>query len=81
MEIQYRLFASLAEKAGTADGAVELPAGATVRDLWDELGRRFPVLQDTGFRPMAACDMEYADWDSTLDGVDQVAFLPPVSGG
>ncbi len=81
MEIRYRLFSSLAEKTGTADGVVTLPAGATVRDLWAELGRRFPVLEDTGFRPMAACDMEYADWDSALDGVDQVAFLPPVSGG
>jgi molybdopterin converting factor small subunit len=30
---------------------------------------------------MIACDMEYAGWDHLLEGVDEVAFLPPVSGG
>ena len=81
MEVRFRLFASLAEKSGQTEGSVELPRRSTARDLWKELGRRFPALSDTGFVPMVACDMEYAGWDTDLDGVVEVAFLPPVSGG
>ena len=81
MDVRFRLFASLAEKAGATEGVVHLSVGATVREAWEELGRRFPALVDTGFVPMVACDMEYAGWDSSLGDVSEVAFLPPVSGG
>jgi molybdopterin converting factor subunit 1 len=81
MEVRFRLFASLAEKTGTAAGTMELTSEATVRDLWEALVTRFPALAETGFAPMVACDMEYAGWDSVLQDVDEVAFLPPVSGG
>jgi molybdopterin converting factor subunit 1 len=81
MQVRFRLFASLSERTGTAEGNMELPGDATVRDLWEALCSRFPALAETGFVPMAACDMEYADWDLALEGVDEVAFLPPVSGG
>ncbi len=81
MEITFRFFASLSERTGATEGKVDLPGDATVRDLWDELGSRFPTLAEIGFTPMVACDMEYADWESPLRGVREVAFLPPVSGG
>ena len=81
MEVRYRLFASLSEKAGRAEGTVQVSGNATVRDVWDELAGQFPALADTGFVPMVACDMEYAGWDSSLKDVSEVAFLPPVSGG
>lgn len=81
MEVRFRLFASLSEKAGATEGMVTLPENATVRDLWGELVSRFPALADTGFVPLVACDMEYAGWDSSLEDVAEVGFLPPVSGG
>ena len=81
MLIRYRLFASLAEAAGETGGSAELPGNAAVQDLWEELERRHPVLAGLGYRPMVACDMEYASWESGLAGVGEVAFLPPVSGG
>lgn len=81
MKIRYRLFASLSEKAGTDSGSLDLPAGSTVQDLWNELAGIHPAIASAGVRPMVACDMEYSGWDTILDGVSEVAFLPPVSGG
>ena len=60
---------------------MELDPAADVAGLWRELVRRHPGLGQVGFRPLVACDQEYSDWDRSLDGVREVAFLPPVSGG
>ncbi len=81
MEVQVRYFASLTDKAGTSSESVLVDESADVAALWDELVRRHPGLSATGFKPMVACDMEYADWNESLKGVKEVAFLPPVSGG
>jgi molybdopterin synthase sulfur carrier subunit len=81
MEVQVRYFASLTDKTGIGSEAVAIDESASVADLWVELVRRHPGLSETGFKPMVACDMEYADWNDALKGVREVAFLPPVSGG
>ena len=81
MRIEVRYFASLTDVVGTSVETVELEPGARVEDLWASLTERHPGLASLGFRPMVACDMEYEDWDQPLDGVREVAFLPPVSGG
>ena len=52
-----------------------------VEGLWALLLERHPALGELGFKPLVACDLDYADWDRKLDGVREVAFLPPVSGG
>jgi molybdopterin converting factor subunit 1 len=81
MRVRVRYFALLAERAGTASEEVEVPAGTDVEGLWRALGERRPGLAGLGFRPLAACDRAYARWERRLDGVEEVAFLPPVSGG
>ncbi len=81
MTIEVRFFASLADSTGAARDRVELSAGSDVTVLWRTLIERYPALKTTGFLPLVACDMEYATWDASLDGVREVAFLPPVSGG
>jgi molybdopterin converting factor subunit 1 len=81
MTLEVKYFASLAEKTGCASETVELVDGGDVGALWSELGRRHPSLRELSFRPMVACDLQYTDWDHGLDGVREVAFLPPVSGG
>jgi len=58
-----------------------MPAGSDVTALWRALIERYPALKTTGFRPLVACDMEYATWEADLEGVREVAFLPPLSGG
>jgi len=81
VKIEVRYFASLVELTGVEVDSVEVAPGDDVAALWERLERRHPKLGELGFRPMAACDMEYAGWDRTLEGVKEVAFLPPVSGG
>jgi molybdopterin converting factor subunit 1 len=81
MKVRVRLFASLAERVGGATEEVEVPDGTDVAGVWEALRVRHTGLAEVPFRPMAACDMEYASWDAKVDGVDEVAFLPPVSGG
>jgi molybdopterin synthase sulfur carrier subunit len=81
MKVEVRYFASLADAVGQAHETVELGDGETVEGLWAALVARHPELGRVKFRPLVACDMDYADWDRALDGVREVAFLPPVSGG
>lgn len=81
MIVRVLLFASLADRAGAASAKIDVPPGTDVEGLWRRLTERHPALAELGYRPMAACDRSYAKWTETLDGVEEVAFLPPVSGG
>jgi len=81
MEVQVRYFASLVERAGRSTETVAIEPGTDVQGLWRLLVERHPALGQVGYRPLVACDRSYADWESRLDGVGEVAFLPPVSGG
>ena len=81
MVIAVRYFASLAQATGCAREEIELAAGSDVTALWRGLTERHPVLAEIGHRPLAACDLTVVPWDHPLDGVREVAFLPPFSGG
>ncbi len=81
MKLDVRFFASLAERTGCSSESITVGEDASVEDLWRELVERHPSLAEIAFRPLVACDMDYAGWDRTLAGVREVAFLPPVSGG
>ena len=80
-DVRIRWFASLAETTGVADETLDMPPGSTVGDAWEALCGRHPALREIGYRPLVACDRVYARRDRVLDGVGEVAFLPPVSGG
>lgn len=80
-ELNVRYFASLAELTGRTSEVVTLEPGTDVSGLWEQLTRRHPALARLSFRPLVACDLDYAAWDRDLDGVREVGFLPPVSGG
>ena len=76
-----KLFASYKEKAGTSDVQIELPTGATVREATQEVLRLYPsVTQDTS-RLMVAVNEEFQQHDFVLSDDDEVALIPPVSGG
>jgi molybdopterin converting factor subunit 1 len=76
MRIGVRLFAGLRELAGTRATEVELPEGATAGDVWQalELGSEPPGL-------LIAVNKSYVGRDSVLVPGDEVALIPPVSGG
>ena len=76
MRIGVRLFAGLRELAGTRAMDVELPEGATVADVWPAL--------DLGAEPpgvLIAVNKAYVERDRVLVPGDEVALIPPVSGG
>ena len=81
MILRVLYFASLRDRTGTHEDTLDVPPATDVGGLWLRLQRRYPRLAEVTVRPLVACDMTYASWDKVLDGVGEVAFLPPVSGG
>jgi molybdopterin converting factor subunit 1 len=81
VSVNVRFFASLVQHAGCAAETVEIEPSMDVEALWDLLVQRHPALASLAYEPLVACDLEYADWSRSLQGVREVAFLPPVSGG
>jgi MoaE-MoaD fusion protein len=76
MRVRVRLFAGLRERAGTGERELELGDGASVADVWGRLG--------LGAEPgglLYAVNREYAEPDRPLADGDEVALIPPVSGG
>lgn len=78
--VAVNFFAQVREQVGRKHLEVELPVGATVRDLWSELLARFPVLS-AGPKIRVAVNQEYVDENRVLSDRDEVAIIPPVSGG
>jgi molybdopterin synthase catalytic subunit len=76
VEVTVRLFALLRERAGARELRLELPEGARVGDALRALG---PLAE--GLPLVMAVNREYAAEDQTLDPGDELALIPPVSGG
>jgi molybdopterin synthase catalytic subunit len=76
MRVRVRLFAGLRERAGAEHLELELPDGALVRDAL----RHFSALTD-GVPVVMAINREYAAEDDVLTMGDELALIPPVSGG
>ena len=81
LKVRIKLFASYKEKAGTSDIEISLSDGATVSDAASELLRLHPTLVGDSSRLMIAVNEEYQEHDYPLADNDEVAFIPPVSGG
>ena len=81
MKVRVLFFASLREKAKNAEVVREITDGETVGDLWNALCREFTALEPMGASVSFAVNREYADRDLALGDGDEVALIPPVSGG
>jgi molybdopterin synthase catalytic subunit len=81
MRVRARLFAVQRELAGTREVALDLPEGATIEDAWRALVQRFPGLAPGRAFVRFARNGDYAEAATPLDDGDEVAFIPPVSGG
>jgi molybdopterin converting factor subunit 1 len=81
MRVNIRLFARLREIVGAADLAREIEAPATAQSVWDRLVGEFPELGGYSTAVSVAVNAEYARMDAPVREEDEVAFLPPVSGG
>ena len=79
MKVKVRLFAHYREIAGLGETTLELPEKASVNDAQRVLEATFPELELSG--GMAAVNEELAQPETPLHDGDELAFLPPVSGG
>jgi MoaE-MoaD fusion protein len=78
--VSVRLFAGLRERAGTDRLEVELPDGARVADVLAAMAGT-PVGEIKPRECVVAVNREYADADEPVNAGDEVALVPPVSGG
>ena len=81
MQIQIRFFASLAERAGAARLQISLADGATASDAAIVLAGQFPRLAADLQRVAMAVNYATVPAQTVLFDGDELAFLPPVSGG
>ena len=79
--IHARLFARLREQAGTDAETVHVPDRSMVEDVYAALRRKHPSLEPNLAAVRAAINQEFAEWDAVVVEGDEVAFIPPVSGG
>jgi molybdopterin converting factor subunit 1 len=81
MRVTIRLFANLHDLAGADELTREAPPEATVGSIWALLVREFPALAPYASSVSAAVNADYARMSRPVRDGDEVAFLPPVSGG
>jgi molybdopterin converting factor subunit 1 len=79
LRVTVRVFASYREAAGTARLDAELPPGSRVGDLLAKLSAQVPALAASN--GLVAVNLTYVDRDALLHDGDEVALIPPVSGG
>lgn len=81
MHVKVRLFARLREIAGTSELGIDVADHATVHDVWRALAERHGELGPYTSSVSCAVNEDYSRMTATLREGDEVAFLPPVSGG
>jgi molybdopterin converting factor subunit 1 len=81
MTVTARFFAVLRERMGQAATQVQMAPGATVATLWETIVAERPELRDLRAATRFAVNGQYATPETRLHDGDEVAFLPPMSGG
>lgn len=74
-------FGRLKELTGHAEDTAEFADATTIEQLFGLYAARYPELAKYRSSVVASRNQEFAGWDTPLRGGDEVAFLPPVSGG
>ncbi|MCC6175390.1 MAG: molybdopterin converting factor subunit 1 [Chloroflexi bacterium] len=81
MNLRIRLFASFREAVGSSALTWNAPEGATVGSVVESLRAEFPALGKSTAQAMLAVNQEYVGPDVRLHDGDELALIPPVSGG
>ncbi len=81
MRVHVLFFGQLKDITGVSQEETELSEGARVEDVFERYGRRYPKLAEFRASIAASVNQEYSSWRAPLSAGDEVAFLPPVSGG
>jgi len=81
MRVTVRLFARLRDISGSGELSRDVEENATIRSVWRRLVDEFPELAEYERSISSAVNADYARMDQAVHDGDEVAFLPPVSGG
>src|SRR4051794_17506483 len=81
MKIQVLFFGLLKDVCGRSGEGLELPDGSPVKAVFEHYARQFPRLEGMAKSTVLARNQEFASPDELLADGDEVALLPPVSGG
>ncbi len=81
MKVKVRFFATLRERVGANEITKEVVEGCTVGKLWDMLQQDYPKLVPVNMKLLYAVNKDYVRVDHVLRDMDEVVFVPPVSGG
>jgi molybdopterin converting factor subunit 1 len=81
MRVTVRLFARLRDITGAGELLREAPAGANVHAVWSSLVTDFPELSAYEKSISCAVNADYSRFTAAVSDGDEIAFLPPVSGG
>ena len=81
MKVKVKLFASYRDKIKQSEVEVELPTYAKVGSLATEMVRCYPSLTTDATKLVVAVNQEFRCHDFVLTDGDEVALIPPVSGG
>jgi len=81
IRVKVLFFGRLKELTGHAEDSVEFADAATIEQLFAHYAARHPELAKYRSSVVASRNQEFAAWDTPLHTCDEVAFLPPVSGG
>ncbi len=81
IRVKVLFFGRLKEVAGGAEESVEVSPGSRIEDLFAGFVARRPEFARYRGSLVASRNQEFAAWSTPLDSGDEIAFLPPVSGG
>jgi molybdopterin synthase catalytic subunit len=81
VQVKLLFFASLKDIVGKRELEMDVPSGATVNDLWEQLESRYPALGRYRSIVLTSLNEDYVDRAAVVSDGDELAIFPPVSGG
>lgn len=81
IHLKVLFFGRLREVVGASEESLNLPDGATLESVFGFAAQRHPELAKFRSSLVASRNQEFAPWETPVRSGDEIAFLPPVSGG
>ena len=81
MQITVKFFAILKDRAGVSEILLDIPPESKISNAVETLNARFPQIQNELKRTAIALNRTYTKSDASLQDGDELALIPPVSGG
>jgi molybdopterin converting factor subunit 1 len=81
IRLKVLFFGRIRELCGLSEESIQTAEGATLEEVFTSYALRFPKLSGFHSSLVASRNQEFAAWDTKVTEGDEIAFLPPVSGG